>query len=80
MRTYNIHDAKTHYLGWWRGPQRGAVVIAKAGKPMVKVIPLNTREPSRSNGSAFMAGQISVPTDFDQMGEAQIMEMFEEDA
>ena len=81
MRTYNIHDAKTHLSRLVERAANGEpFVIAKAGKPMVKVIPLNTREPSPIKRFGFMAGQISVPTDFDQMGEAQIMKMFEEDA
>lgn len=55
-------------------------IIAKAGKPMVKVIPLNARKPSRIKRFGFMAGQINVPADFDRMGEAEIMKMFEGDA
>jgi prevent-host-death family protein len=81
MRTYNIHEAKTHLSRLVERAANGEpFVIAKAGKPMVKVIPLNTREPSQSKRFGFMAGQISVPADFDRMGEAEIMEMFEEDA
>ena len=55
-------------------------VIAKAGKPMVKVVPLNAQEPSQIKRFGFMAEQISVPADFDRMGEAEIMKIFEEDA
>ena len=55
-------------------------IVAKAGKPMVKVIPLNAREPSRIKRFGFMAGQINVPADFDRMGEAEIMKIFEGDA
>ncbi len=55
-------------------------VIAKAGKPMVKVIPLNAPEPSKIKRFGFMAGQISVPDDFNRMGETEIMKMFEEGA
>ena len=47
---------------------------------MVKVIPLSAREPSQIKRFGFMAGQISVPDDFDRMGEAEIIKMFEEDA
>ena len=81
MRTYNIHDAKTHLSRLVERAANGEpFVIAKAGKPMVKVIPLNARESSQIKRFGFMAGQISVPSDFDQMGEAEIMMMFEEDA
>jgi prevent-host-death family protein len=81
MQTYNIHDAKTHLSRLVEQAANGEpFVIAKAGKPMVKVIPLNAPEPSLIKRFGFMAGQISVPDDFDRMGEAEIMEMFGEDA
>ena len=81
MRTYNIHDAKTHLSRLVEQAANGEpFVIAKAGKPMVKVIPLNARESSRIKRFGFMVGQINVPADFDRMGEAEIMKMFEGDA
>lgn len=81
MRTYNIHDAKTHLSRLVEQAANGEpFVIAKAGKPMVKVIPLNAPEPSQIKRFGFLAGQISVPDDFDRMGEAEILKMFEGDA
>ena len=81
MRTYNIHEAKTHLSRLVERAAKGEpFVIAKAGKPMVQVVPLNAPEPSRIKRFGFMAGQMSVPADFDRMGEAEIMKMFEEDA
>ena len=81
MQTYNIHDAKTHLSRLVEQAANGEpFVIAKAGKPMVKVIPLDAPEPSRIERFGFMAGQIGVPHDFDRMCEAEIMKMFEEDA
>ncbi|MGC9195790.1 MAG: type II toxin-antitoxin system Phd/YefM family antitoxin [Syntrophobacteraceae bacterium] len=81
MRTYNIHDAKTHLSRLVEQAARGEpFVIAKAGKPMVKVISLNAPEPSQVKRFGFMAGQISLPDDFDRMGEARIVKMFEEGA
>ncbi|WP_284331132.1 hypothetical protein [Dyella flagellata] len=52
-------------------------MTAKAGKPMVKVIALDAPEPSHVRRFGFLAGQISVPDDFDRMGETAIMSMFE---
>ena len=79
MRTYNIHDAKTHLSKLVEKASKGEpFVIAKAGKPMVKVVPLNAPGPSQIKRFGFMAGQISVPEDFDRMGEAEIAKMFEE--
>jgi len=78
MQTYNIHDAKTHLSRLVEQAARGdTFVIAKAGKPMVKVIALDTPEPSKVRRLGFMAGQIEVPDDFDRMGEAEITHIFE---
>jgi antitoxin (DNA-binding transcriptional repressor) of toxin-antitoxin stability system len=51
-------------------------VIAKAGKPIVKVIALNAPTGSEMRRLGFMAGQISVPDDFDRMGSEEIERMF----
>ncbi len=70
MQIYNIHDAETHLSRLVEQAAKGeSFIIAKAGKPMVKVIPLDASEPSRTGRFGFMAGQISVPDDFDRMGE-----------
>jgi prevent-host-death family protein len=79
MKIYNIHEAKTHLSRLVEQAAKGEpFVIAKAGKPLVKVVPLNAPGPSQIKRFGFMAGQISVPDDFDQMAEAEIVKMFEE--
>ncbi|HLZ83256.1 MAG TPA: type II toxin-antitoxin system prevent-host-death family antitoxin [Caulobacteraceae bacterium] len=51
-------------------------VIAKAGKPLVKVVAIEPPQaPVRRRG--FMAGQIAVPADFDRMGEDEIAGVFD---
>lgn len=81
MRTYNIHDAKTQLSRLVEQAAKGeSFVIAKAGKPMVKVIALNAPEPSQMKRIGFMAGQTTVPDDFDRMGEATIVKLFEGEA
>ena len=52
-------------------------VIAKAGKPMVKVVSLQAPIAHQVRRLGFLAGQIKVPDDFDQMGAEQIMQLFE---
>jgi antitoxin (DNA-binding transcriptional repressor) of toxin-antitoxin stability system len=52
------------------------LIIAKAGKPMVKVIPLGRTETGTACRLGFMAGEITVPDDFDQMGSDEIAGMF----
>jgi prevent-host-death family protein len=77
MRTYNIHEAKTHLSRLIEGAANGEpFVIAKAGKPMVKVIAVEAAETPKPKRLGFLAGEISVPDDFDTMFEDEIAEMF----
>lgn len=78
MQTYNIHEAKTQLSRLVEQAVKGEpFVIAKAGKPMVKVMAINAPEPSQIKRFGFMAGQIHVPDDFDRMGEEEIVQLFE---
>ena len=77
MRTVNIHEAKTHLSRLVEQAAKGeSFVIAKAGKPLVKVVPLDAPEAGKARRFDFMAGQIRVPDDFDRMGSEQIEKMF----
>jgi prevent-host-death family protein len=77
MRTVNIHEAKTHLSRLVDRAAKGEpFVIAKAGKPLVKVVALDAPVGGEVRRLGFMAGQISVPDDFDTMGAAEIEEMF----
>ncbi|TAL91237.1 MAG: type II toxin-antitoxin system prevent-host-death family antitoxin [Rhodanobacter sp.] len=78
MQTFNIHEAKTQLSRLVEQAAKGeSFVIAKAGKPMVKVMALNAPEPSHMKRFGFLAGQITVPDDFDTMGADEIQAMFE---
>ena len=78
MLTVNIHDAKTQLSKLVEQAAQGeAFIIAKAGKPMVKVIPLGKAETGAASRLGFMAGEIVVPDDFDQMGSDHIASIFE---
>jgi len=77
MKTVNIHEAKTHLSKLVEEASRGeSFVIAKAGKPIVKVTALGAPTGSQVRRLGFMAGQISVPDDFDQMGREEIERIF----
>lgn len=52
-------------------------MIAKAGKPMVKVTEIET--PLVPCRLGFLVGEIAVPEDFNRMGEAEIAELFGSD-
>lgn len=81
MQTVNIHEAKTHLSRLVEQAAKGeSFVIAKAGKPMVKVVPLDAPDAGQSKRLGFMAGQFSVPDDFERMGQAEIEQLFGNDA
>jgi prevent-host-death family protein len=81
MQIYNMHDAKTNLSRLVDETVKGGepFVIAKSGRPLVKVIRIDaeTDKPQRRIG--FMKGQMKVPSDFDMMGADEISEMFESD-
>jgi prevent-host-death family protein len=78
MQTINIHEAKTHLSRLVEEAAQGnAFIIAKAGKPMVKVIPLAAEESKEVNRLGFMAGEIEIPEDFDTMETSYVTGLFE---
>jgi len=77
MLTVNIHDAKTRLSRLVAQAARGeAFIIARAGKPLVKVVPLEPAEAGTALRLGCMQGEFSVPDDFDRMGRAEIEELF----
>ena len=77
MQQYNIHAAKTHLSSLVEKAAQGdTFVIAKAGKPMVKVIPYSPQKTAQ-NRIGFLKGQIEVPVDFDLIGQNEIIKTFE---
>jgi prevent-host-death family protein len=81
VRTVNIHEAKTHLSRLVEQAAKGEpFVIARAGKPLVKVVALDTPSPGKIRRLGFMAAQIAVPDDFDRMGSAEIARLFGDDS
>jgi prevent-host-death family protein len=77
MKTVNIHAAKTQLSKLVEEAAKGeSFVIAKAGKPMVKVVALDDAPTQPMRRFDFMKGQIKVPDDFDTMMQKEIEEMF----
>lgn len=76
MEKINIHEAKTHLSALIEkvAVNGESFVIAKAGKPMAKVIPYT--EPSKGPRTGFLKGQITVPMDFDTMNALEIAKIF----
>lgn len=77
MLTINIHEAKTHLSRLVDAAAKGEpFIIAKAGKPLVKVMALDAPDSGQRKRLGFMAGQIAVPEDFDTMGSEEIESLF----
>jgi prevent-host-death family protein len=75
MKTVNIHEAKTHLSKLIDAASKGEpFIIAKAGKPMVKVVPIDA--PAAPLRLGFMRGVFTVPDDFDTMFQAEIERLF----
>lgn len=74
--TVNIHQAKTHLSRLVEQAAKGQdFVIAKAGKPMVRVLPLEVPSAFRTLG--FLAGQGVVEVDVKEAFSADIDSMFD---
>jgi antitoxin (DNA-binding transcriptional repressor) of toxin-antitoxin stability system len=77
MRTVNIHEAKTQLSRLIDQAVKGdSFIIAKAGKPLVKVSRLDVPSAGQIRRLGFMEGQIAVPDDFDSMGSKEIELLF----
>jgi prevent-host-death family protein len=77
MRTVNIHQAKTQLSRLVDEAANGdPFIIAKAGKPLVKVVALDAPAAGQRRRIGFLAGQIEVPDDFDEMGSEEIEHLF----
>ena len=75
MVTVNVHEAKTQLSKLIDQAVKGeAFVIAKAGRPLVKVTALDA--PPGPKRLGFLVGEIAVPEDFNRMGEAEIAALF----
>ena len=78
MRTVNMHEAKTHLSRLVEAAANGEpFIIARAGKPVVKVVAVEAPESGSVRRIGFLDGEISVPDDFDRMGSIEIGALFE---
>jgi prevent-host-death family protein len=76
MRTLNIHEAKTQLSRVVDDVAAGEeVIIAKAGKPMVKMVPLTAGKQKRKLGA--LKGKLIVSADFDAPLPDDVLDSFE---
>lgn len=78
MRTVNMHEAKTHLSRLVTAVANGEpFIIARAGKPLAKVVAVDAPDSGAQRRLGFLAGHVSVPEDFDRMGTEEIETLFE---
>lgn len=76
IKSINIHEAKTHLSRIIEDVKLlgQPVIIAKAGVPQVKIVPLEMPTTKRKMGT--LKNSISVPDNFDRAFDSEIAEMF----
>lgn len=80
MQTINIHEAKTHLSRLVEQAAAGEageeIVIAKAGKPLARLVPYAppSREPRQLG---MFNGEINIPEDFDAPLTEEVLQLFE---
>jgi prevent-host-death family protein len=75
MKTVNIREAKTRLSQLIEAAAKGEpFIIAKAGKPLVKVVPIDA--PAAPRQLDFMRGAFTIPDDFDTMDQEEIEKLF----
>ncbi len=76
MQTVNIHAAKTHLSRLVDQAAAGEeIVIARAGKPVARLVPLQHQAAKRRLGT--LAGQLGVSDDFDAPLPDDLLALFE---
>jgi prevent-host-death family protein len=76
MRTVNIHEAKTHLSRLVDEVCSGEeIIIAKAGKPLAKLVALTATAKKRKLG--ILKGKLRAPEDFDAPLPEEVLTSFE---
>lgn len=78
MQTVNIHAAKTHLSRLVDEAAAGKeIIIARAGKPVAKLVSLTAPQPRAKRRLGLLTGQLCVPADFDAPLPNEVLDSFE---
>jgi len=78
MGTYNIHDAKTNFSKLVQDATQGEeVIIAKSGKPLLKLVRYQEKKKKSKRKLGFLKGKIIFSKDFDSPLPPEIQYYFE---
>lgn len=76
MTIINIHQAKTHLSKLVDAVTHGEeIIIAKAGRPVAKLIPISGKKSKRKPGA--LKGKITISEDFDAPLSEDLLKQFE---
>jgi prevent-host-death family protein len=76
MDMVNIHEAKTQLSRLLEEVGAGKeIVIARAGKPIARLVPMRPLRPERAPG--FLKGRITIADDFDAPLPQDVLDAFE---
>lgn len=76
MRIINIHEAKPHHSRLVEEVSAGEeLTIAKAGKPLARLVPI--KPPKRERQPGFLKGKIRIASDFDAPLPDDLLDAFE---
>lgn len=65
MTVFNMHEAKTHLSRLVERAEAGEeIIIARSGKPLVRLVPFNAGASPRTPGR--LKGKLTVTADFDE--------------
>jgi prevent-host-death family protein len=74
----NVHAAKTHFSRLVDEAASGAeIIIAKAGKPVAKLVPLTPPEAKPKRRLGLLEGVAVIPPDFDAPLPDEVLDAFE---
>ena len=78
MRRVDIHEAEKDLDRLVQeAAENSPFIITRGGEPLVKVVPVEAVGASSACRTGFLAGEVSVPADFDRMGTDEIEALFE---
>ena len=76
----NVHEAKTHFSKLLARANAGEeIVIAKAGKPVARLMPIGQQE-AKKRVPGIDKGKIWMAKDFDAMSEQDLKDWYRADA
>ena len=77
MLKINMHEAKTQLSRLVEKAYEGeSFIIAKAGRPLVKVMRLDVPAAHQVKRLGFLQNQIGIPEDFDHIGKSEVDSFF----